>query len=1572
MSKPIVSVVFGLVAVGTAFAAETATESPALRGFPAGEEVLNKACVPYEQVEPHVVYEPNGFDGSIMSKVPPPGIHPRVVMSPEDVPRIRQNIADSPFCKRAWERIVLAGVKDKSGVLNPIEKTRIDVAALYALVMDDKDYGTEVAGLVASKAAEIDGKLDEIDATHPYPRHWWFTVRNTGVKELARAYDYAFNFMTAEQQAAVRGVISKATVGRYNHGMELPRAWRTWNWPQFSQDIVNTALAIEGEEGYEPRIFDVCKEAVVDFLTYKISPEGYDFEATGYNGLAWGGGGVQSLQAIARRVTPNPLMHPHLQAQLYAYLGQQGGPKGPWFGRGDAGGSAPQFELTHLMRAFYPNEPGWEAIWAVSRDQKGFGPQANRLDTRGSMCIPMLLYPVPDNENPRDQWGREAELPLTYEARSRGYMATRSSWDPDDSIHMSFANYSKLRDTGHDGPDAGTISVWGHGVDWSRNGDKWHKQSAWRAYVAVDGGGMEYGTAHGLFRPVVDQPMATAARGDMTYSFSWKLANGRYNVLYSPLFEEDPSNYLNQWARNAVKELRKFEPDPTPFSKEFWSLASPNYGLWNGEDRHPTRRVQNLPMQRAFRSATLVRGDAALNDGRGYPYVFTVDDIQQDAHSHYYTWLMPLAGENEVVRKTGERDERATEIVVRRIPEKPKGHKGDWPLPLKKGDPLLLVRAVQRNFSGYPSIELDENRIVVPSISVAPDFKVLVYPHRHGDPTPVTTWNQGRTRLRIEIGKQVDVIDFATAHVDRRPFGGYGEETYYTVSRSGKVLISVGGPPSLPRFTAGSGDFAGSMSVAFEPGRPGETIRYTTDGPEPTAASPVYTAPFTIDRTTTVKAITLAPDWRFGDAESDAYRELVSENFIANKPTEYRQLVREINPKSSPPVSAVYTRVAPQSSEVDVAAMSPGVALAVYELPISVWRGTAIDLESPLMPADLATETPIFRTYQQNLTVPRVHPTIDESKMYQGLYVFSGYFRAETAGRYRFKMTSCGPTRLTVGSKRLIDIPGPYHVRLTEREGEVVLETGLHRFEAVFADPSFFVSPKLPVVEFALAVRVPGACSFNPVQPGDLYRARDLAFSIADTVLEVGQPLAIENQLEGDLQVSMDNGKRYETYKRPLIFNEVQTVQLRVRRSQDDAPVSKPISVIERIAAVGTVPPLSRGMVRRRYLLPVTAEFDLDGSHTGGHGKQVIKHPKHTKGDIFASVAKTQPEEAVAVQEMLPDNVGGIVRQYSGFWWAPESGVYTFTMNNEGSNKLLIDGVHVASNHNLDSRPEGKVILEAGWHEFVLMYENSYPGLWMNGPAGEAELLVSDFFHPSGTREQAFVADDSGKPVSFLLGAWFREGKAQDDRRMKSEIFGATPADHPAHPGAYRFSGDRSMILVRELSQTSQDLTLSMWVKPEAFEKHQSMVLWNRQKVGWVYSQRGGAYLRLTNGKLCPGFHGRNRPPQLDGLKIGEWQHIAMTIKSDVPNQRALAELWLNGEKIWSELHPNALNIPTYYMELFAQVDREHTNLKTTQRLGYDDVKDDLLKNCFKGEAADVRLFDAALPVEAIQTLAGK
>jgi alpha-tubulin suppressor-like RCC1 family protein len=52
---------------------------------------------------------------------------------------------------------------------------------------------------------------------------------------------------------------------------------------------------------------------------------------------------------------------------------------------------------------------------------------------------------------------------------------------------------------------------------------------------------------------------------------------------------------------------------------------------------------------------------------------------------------------------------------------------------------------------------------------------------------------------------------------------------------------------------------------------PGATVRYTTNGTDPTAASPVYTAPLALTATTTVKAKAFQPDWAASATYTGAY-----------------------------------------------------------------------------------------------------------------------------------------------------------------------------------------------------------------------------------------------------------------------------------------------------------------------------------------------------------------------------------------------------------------------------------------------------------------------------------------------------------------------------------------------------------------------------------------------------------------------------------------------------------------------------------------------------------------------------
>ena len=58
---------------------------------------------------------------------------------------------------------------------------------------------------------------------------------------------------------------------------------------------------------------------------------------------------------------------------------------------------------------------------------------------------------------------------------------------------------------------------------------------------------------------------------------------------------------------------------------------------------------------------------------------------------------------------------------------------------------------------------------------------------------------------------------------------------------------------SAPVFTPGAGTHVGSVTVTIS-GPAGATFRYTTDGSEPTAASPAYSAPLAFSATTTLKA----------------------------------------------------------------------------------------------------------------------------------------------------------------------------------------------------------------------------------------------------------------------------------------------------------------------------------------------------------------------------------------------------------------------------------------------------------------------------------------------------------------------------------------------------------------------------------------------------------------------------------------------------------------------------------------------------------------------------------------------
>ncbi len=80
----------------------------------------------------------------------------------------------------------------------------------------------------------------------------------------------------------------------------------------------------------------------------------------------------------------------------------------------------------------------------------------------------------------------------------------------------------------------------------------------------------------------------------------------------------------------------------------------------------------------------------------------------------------------------------------------------------------------------------------------------------------------------------------------------------------GEVLVS-------PMYTPNGGNFTTTVTVVLETAITGSEIRYTLDGSAPTATSPLYTGPLTLNATTTITARTFRPRFTMSVASSATF-----------------------------------------------------------------------------------------------------------------------------------------------------------------------------------------------------------------------------------------------------------------------------------------------------------------------------------------------------------------------------------------------------------------------------------------------------------------------------------------------------------------------------------------------------------------------------------------------------------------------------------------------------------------------------------------------------------------------------
>jgi hypothetical protein len=770
----------------------------------------------------------DGFAKDRLTAVPKPGVHPRLLIGPDDLPDLRRRLKETETGKVLFKRLETRidetlhkagsyhtelyqklasgdteGAKalirkegklpDGVGHYQPFLYT-IAMESLYAMIVEDEGRGKKAATATATYSQIIEPVLDNIRRQPLSDDVWrarsakdlesWAAGKSVGdmvgYHLLGYAYDFSYNYMTTEQRDVTRRVISKATKDRIWMGAQLPHHWRNWNWVAVGLCQPLLSLAIEGEEGYDPRVYRFGVEIARDYLTYGMSPSGSSTEAVGYTqfGLVWG----TPLFVAASRRGDNLLVHSHHRAMVDWYVhsmepyaavwAQQAGPVGSyerdippmWTSHGDGGDSGPSIWHMMMWRYFFPDDPKVDFVWqAMLRDK-------NLLAGKYHIIEPLIWATdgrkTADNGPVDYRGGAELKEPLKFFDPIRSSLNVRSAWSPD-AAAMQFECRTDSVSASHEHADRGSFTFSALGRQWAKESFR-SVETRHHNNILIDGMGQGYWPGPGKWLGMQDGGWAVIAACDAKEAYDWWWPKTIVtDTLDAPRFKyERWVSYLKEaqkwrWVYGGQSAHRDTRSSVEAFFKGY-EVGDPR--MWD-EDGWPLRLVHN-PVRKAFRTVVFVRTPV--------PYLLVIDDIKKDGTERLYEWIM-MTGPDTDIAKIQSDDIVLCDAATRRD--------NNGMVTPQKGDRQLLVRILDsaipanpHDIQSRPAARLEtfekkdsfvdgrsfgrDRRFVIPSRSVEPDFKILLFPHRQDEALPVTTWNADHTALTIEAGGKKSEIQF--------------------------------------------------------------------------------------------------------------------------------------------------------------------------------------------------------------------------------------------------------------------------------------------------------------------------------------------------------------------------------------------------------------------------------------------------------------------------------------------------------------------------------------------------------------------------------------------------------------------------------------------------------------------------------------------------------------------------------------------------------------------------------------------------------------------------------------------
>ena len=913
-------------------------------------------------------------DGTGVRKLTPPpkvGVHPRIFLSPEDLPELRRLATTSPARIKAVEGLrkflaeTLDSPKTPEGRVMAVMATGAMPSEAQFAGANDLDYQLSCAGIDAQISndavrGEFLGKV--LSAWASYQLRAWVRrpdpagLHNGWKSGACLAYDMLAPWMSEEQRVPVRRFIAKMMDGINIFTWDWPAHMRMWNWAGLHVYQGWGTLAIEGEEGWNDKLWNQAREISRDYCRYNIHESGALTEDLTYFTLGMQGSGLV-MMAMAKRGESEVWATGSHVNKLKVHLANQLHPWGGDFMSHQDGGGNGFYSTWTILKYMYPLDPMIDYAWRqrVGEDYSIYGASNDTTTRRWLMVLfntEHLTTPVP----PQD-W----KLPLTYFCPQRSYLIARSGWDAK-AIKLDFEAKTDYPTVGHNHADANNFTLAALGREWATEFGYHGAAGPLHNNIVIDGRSQSgWPTPGGHWVDLVDRPEATIGVSDARHPYSWGWSNSGYGT------ENAPPNNLVKWELETLPEVLEFSKTQRESGHGRQTIFE-HYG--------PILRSEWNPVEKAFRTAALVRGKSS--------YVMILDDIRKDDAIRYYEWSMLMPNETEIIKAGG------TWVVLgsKNLPPT-KGKKDEKPMPDNR---RLLVQVVDVDVLNpkdalaisLQSALLDNDafkgsrtrqRLVIPARSAEPRFKILLYPHLEGEPLPDILWNDEHTSVEVIFPNQTDRFNFATAEAGR---------TALTLSRDNALIAVVPAAPNSPKILPATRKFTERLRLGYELPGLDQEIRYTLDGSEPKEDSALFTGSIELTQSATVTAATFARRWAFGAV------------------------------RRSKSVATKFTRETLRPAD-GVSSLKSGLNVTLYE---GYWNNLP----------DFAKLKPLATTVIEKIQLPPQTP----SKGFG--VVFEGELKIPCSGLVTFGLTSDDASRLWIGETLVVDNDGQHIVRTATGE----------------------------------------------------------------------------------------------------------------------------------------------------------------------------------------------------------------------------------------------------------------------------------------------------------------------------------------------------------------------------------------------------------------------------------------------------------------------------------------------------------------------------------------------------------